>query len=103
MLEYLTGEYFSTLIYIYNYQKYVVDYLSSNFKNKYTYDEIRLLYPEILDNYINSVMAFIRRIKGNNHNINDFHKYLSKAKFSGKNKNDRVYKNKLYFWNKWDI
>ena len=35
LLEYLTGEYFSTLIYIYNYQKYVVDYLSSNFKKQY--------------------------------------------------------------------
>ena len=86
LLEYLTGEYFSTLIYIYNYQKYVVDYLSSNFKKKYTYDEIKLLFPEILDNYINSVMSFIRRIKGNNHNIDNFHKYLSKTRFSGKSK-----------------
>ncbi len=86
LLEYLCGEYFSTLIYIYNYQKYVVDYLKKEFKTKYNYDEIRLLYPEILDNYINSVINFIRKIKSNNHHINDFHQYLSKTRFSDKNK-----------------
>ena len=86
LLEYLCSEYFSTLIYIYNYQKYVVDYLKENFKIKYTYDEIRLLYPELFENYIDSVINFIRKIKGNNHNIDNFHKYISKTKFSDKNK-----------------
>jgi DNA helicase-4 len=86
LLDYLASEYFSTLIYIYDYQKYVSDYLSDNFKNKYTYDEIRLLYPEILDNYINSILSFIRMIKGNNHNVDNFHNYLSKVRFSDKNK-----------------
>ena len=86
LLEYLCNEYFSTLMYIYDYQKYVVDYLSSNFKVDYTYDEIRLLYPELLQKYIESIISFIRKIKGNNHNVDNFHNYLSKTRFSGKNK-----------------
>ena len=86
LLEYLTTEYFSTLIYIYNYQKYVVEYLKDNFKNDYTYDEIRILYPEILESYISSIINFIRKIKSNNHNIDDFHNYLKKTRFSDKNK-----------------
>lgn len=87
LLEYLCNEYFSTLIYIYGYQKYVSEYLKKEFKAKYNYDEIRLLYPEVLDNYINSIISFIKKIKSNNHNINDFHHYLSKTRFSDKNKN----------------
>ena len=63
LLEYLCNEYFSTLIYIYGYQKYVSEYLKKEFKAKYNYDEIRLLYPEVLDNYINSIICFIKKIK----------------------------------------
>lgn len=86
LLEYLVNEYFCNLIYIYDYQKYVCDYLRNNFRVDYTYDEIRVLYPELLDNYINSVINFIRKIRGNNHNIDDFHNYLKKSRFSDRNK-----------------
>ena len=86
ILEYLCNEYFSTLIYIYDYQKYVVDYLKDYFKTKYNYDEIKLLYPEVFEFFINEVISFIRKIKSNNHNVDNFHKYLSKTKFSDKNK-----------------
>ena len=86
LLEYLVNEYFCNLIYIYGYQKYVCDYLRSNFKIDYNYDEIRILYPELLDNYINSITSFIKKIKGNNHNTDNFHNYLKKSRFSDKNK-----------------
>ena len=86
LLDFVANEYFHNIIYEYHYEKYVCEYLNNRFKNNYSYDEIKLLYKDELEAFINSIKTFIRTIKTNNHNIDNFREYVRKTRFNGRYK-----------------
>ena len=80
LLDYVTDEFFELITYN-NLSYFVMEYVKKYLKkDDVLYSDFKNQYKTIFENYKSSVKSFIKKIKTNNHNYNDFIKYLDKNK-----------------------
>ena len=91
-LEYVTNEYFESIIYDNHYLNYVLDYFKYYIKKEFTYENLKNEFREQFLVYKKLIIKFINLIKSNNKKINDLKKYILKNKYRFNKK--QSYKNK---------
>ena len=93
-LEYIVTEYFESIIYQTNLIKYVINYFQYYHEEDLTYEMIRKDYFKEFQAYKKLIIKFINMIKSNNHDINNFKRYLKRNKYIFSLK--KQYKNKCF-------
>lgn len=79
LLDYVTDEFFEMIVFDETLSYFVMEYLKGYIKdNEVTYNDIKENYQIVLENYKRSIKSFIKKIKTNNHNYNDFKEYVLK-------------------------
>ncbi len=103
LLEYIVEEYLESNIYSNGYLIYVLNYFKFYIENNQniTIDKVKLEYPNLYKNYKKLIITFINRIKSNNHEINNFKKYLKRNKYIFNRK--KQFKNICFFIIAFDI
>lgn len=102
LLEYVVLEYFESIIYNSNLVKYVIDYFKYYINlDNLNLDIIKKDYFNLFINYKKLIIKFINMIKNNNHDINNFKKYLKRNKYIFSYK--KQYKNKCFLIIMFDI
>ena len=90
LLDYVTDEFFESIVYDKNLVPFVLEYINDLVdENDLDYETFKNKYKINFINYKRSIKSFIKRIKTNNHDYNDFYKYLirnKKAKNKERNK-----------------
>ena len=82
LLEYLVLEYFESYIYSNSYLKYVIEYFKYYVDDKsLTLEKIKKDYFKLFLSYKKLIIKFINMIKSNDHDINNFYKYLKRNKY----------------------
>ena len=93
-LEYIVNEYFESIIYQTNLIKYVINYFKYYHEEDLTYEIIKKDYFKEFQAYKKLIIKFINMIKSNNHDINNFKRYLKRNKYIFSLK--KQYKNKYF-------
>ena len=93
-LEYIVNEYFESIIYQTNLIKYVINYFKYYHEEDLTYEIIKKDYFKEFQAYKKLIIKFINMIKSNNHDINNFKRYLKRNKYIFSLK--KQYKNKCF-------
>ena len=83
LLDYITDEFFESIIYDNNLISYVLEYFEGSI-NDLDYDKLRTVYSNIFIKYKSIIKSFIKRMKTNNDNYDDFCKYVYRNKSSSK-------------------
>ena len=100
-LEYLVNEYFETIIYHNNLLKYVINYFKYYHQEDLNIDIIKKEYFQEFQAYKKLIIKFINMIKCNDHDINNFYKYLKRNKYIFSRK--KQIKNKCFLIIMFDI
>ena len=102
LLEYVVLEYFESIIYDNSYMKYVLEYFKYYIDIKdINLDIIKKDYFKLFTSYKKLIIKFINMIKSNNHDINNFKKYLKRNKYIFSRK--KQLKNKCFLIIMFDI
>lgn len=83
LLEYIVNEYFESLIYSNNMEKYFLEYFKYYIKdNKYlTINNIKHDYNYLFQSYKKLIIKFINLIKSNGHDRHNFKRYITRNKY----------------------